>query len=282
MRSFRALLGTAAITLITVPAGTVQGGFSGSDVFLPMAGRQAGVGVSGGAIAGTGVYGTSETGYGVHGESSTGDGVFGESSGTNKSGVYAVNTNAAGWAGFFAGRVGITATLECTGCVGKGALAATGGSAGQVLGTDGSGLAWQSGSGMTLPYSGQATTTGTVFDVSNWATGNSGQAIAGHFPQHGVHGVLGGHSVGVSGESMNGVGVRGESSTAAGVYGTSDYYGVFGISNSNNGVKGTTHTSGAAGVSGDNTSTGTEGYLGTQFAGVDGYGSPYGRTACSR
>jgi hypothetical protein len=217
--------------------------------------------------------------YGVHGRSADGDGVFGESSASNKSGVFAVNDNPAGWAGFFRGRVGIAGVLECTGCVGKGALAATGGANGQVLGTDGTSLRWQdptSGGGLTLPFADDATTTGTVFDISNWATGNSGQAIAGHFPQHGVHGVLGAHNVGVSGESINGVGVRGKSSTAAGVYGTSDYYGVLGQSGNNDGVKGTTSESAHAGVFGQNDATGTSGALGAYSAGVDGHGTTYG------
>jgi hypothetical protein len=78
--------------------------------------------------------------------------VWGLASADNKSGVFGVNLNAAGWAGYFQGRVGITGALDCTGCVVENGLAdgvvsqaklgATGAAAGTVLGTDGSSLQW--------------------------------------------------------------------------------------------------------------------------------------------
>jgi hypothetical protein len=65
--------------------------------------------VQGGAVgsstSGDGVFGVSTSGYGVHGKSTTGDGVVGESSGAAKSGVFAVNSNPNGYAGFFNGNV---------------------------------------------------------------------------------------------------------------------------------------------------------------------------------
>jgi len=275
---YRGVIGVSTCTSNTGELGRPDAGVRGVGA--------AGPGVRGESADGEGVSGAGGA-YGVHGASATGDGVFGESTASNKSGLYAVNINPNGFAGTFNGKVQINGPLACTGCVTntgigdgaitKGKVSATGaGTNGQVLGTDGANLIWQNASGLTLPYSDQATTTGNVFDISNLATGSNGAAIAGHFPQHGVHGVLGGASIGVSGESINGVGVRGTSSTAAGVKGSSGYYGVMGTSSNADGVTGTTTKSTASGVSGGNDSTGTGGALGSQFAGADGHGSPYG------
>lgn len=62
-----------------------------------------------------GVYGTSTDSYGVHGKSDNGDGLFGEASAAGKSGIYAVNTNPAGYAGVFNGRVQVNGNLNVTG-----------------------------------------------------------------------------------------------------------------------------------------------------------------------
>jgi len=275
---YRGVIGVSTCTSNTGELGRPDAGVRGVGA--------AGPGVKGESGDGEGVVGVGGA-YGVHGASATGDGVFGESSAAYKSAVYAVNANPNGFAGTFNGKVQINGPLACTGCVtnadvgegaiSKGKVSATGGGiSGQVLGTDGAGLIWQDPSGLTLPYYGQATTTSSVFDVTNGATGSSGVALAGHFPQHGVHAYLGGWSTAVSGESINGVGVSGTSSTAVGVKGSSGYYGVLGTSGNTDGVRGTTSRTTAAGVSGANESTGTGGYLGGQTTGAFGLGPAYG------
>jgi hypothetical protein len=55
------------------------------------------------------------SGYGVEGESYYGDGLAGFASAANKSGVYAVNTNPAGYAGYFAGNVQVNGNLNVSG-----------------------------------------------------------------------------------------------------------------------------------------------------------------------
>ena len=74
-----------------------------------------GYGVQGHSQGLDGVYGGSTSGYGVHGYSDNGDGMFGESSAAGKSGVYAVNTNPAGYAGDFNGRVQVNGDLNVNG-----------------------------------------------------------------------------------------------------------------------------------------------------------------------
>jgi hypothetical protein len=74
-----------------------------------------GTGVEGDSYWGDGVYGASWSGYGVHGTSMTGDGVVGEASAPSKSGVYAVNPNPSGYAGFFLGNVHVTGNLSTGG-----------------------------------------------------------------------------------------------------------------------------------------------------------------------
>lgn len=74
-----------------------------------------GYGVLGHSEGLDGVFGDSASGYGVHGFSVYGDGLFGEASAANKSGVYAVNTNPAGYAGYFNGRVQVNGNLNVTG-----------------------------------------------------------------------------------------------------------------------------------------------------------------------
>jgi hypothetical protein len=70
------------------------------------------LGESGG---GDGVRGVSTNAYGVHGMSTNGDGIFGETNAAGKSGVYAVNTNPAGYAAAFNGRVQVNGDLNVTG-----------------------------------------------------------------------------------------------------------------------------------------------------------------------
>ncbi|HVN75723.1 MAG TPA: hypothetical protein VMT19_05350 [Thermoanaerobaculaceae bacterium] len=74
-----------------------------------------GSGVHGGSTYGDGVYGESGYGYGVHGRSDNADGVFGETGAGSKAGVFAVNYNSAGYAGYFVGNVQVNGTLSATG-----------------------------------------------------------------------------------------------------------------------------------------------------------------------
>jgi hypothetical protein len=69
------------------------------------------IGVIGTSSGGEGVYGNSTNSYGVHGSSAYGDGVFGEASASNKSGVFAVNDNPAGFAAYMRGNAAVTGTL---------------------------------------------------------------------------------------------------------------------------------------------------------------------------
>jgi len=88
--------------------GLIQAGVFGSAQYST-------TGVWGIAVNGVGVHGQSSSSYGVHGQSTWGDGVFGETSAPFKSGVYAVNTNPEGFAGYFNGRVGVYGDLNVTG-----------------------------------------------------------------------------------------------------------------------------------------------------------------------
>ena len=69
-------------------------------------------GIRGQSTNGTGVRGDSVDSFGVHGVSSNGDGVFGEASASNKSGLYAVNNNPAGYAAYMRGNAHVTGTLS--------------------------------------------------------------------------------------------------------------------------------------------------------------------------
>jgi hypothetical protein len=226
-------------------------------------------GVQGSSAFSYGVYGysthnegirgeTSGDGVGVHGKSTTGDGVFGESSATNKSGVFAVNDNPAGWAGFFRGRVGITGAVECTGCVGTSDLSASGGTNGQVLGISGSTPGWQN-DGLSLPYASDASSDDFLFSVLNHSASWANSAIKGDS----VNGMgLRGWShnnVGVYAESKEGgAAVEGHAYVHTGVVGRSGqdtFYsagdaGVLGLSGGNPGVKGLSNSGeGVLGVS---------------------------------
>ena len=61
---------------------------------------------------GPGVFGESTQGRGVHGKSTQEDGIYGEASAAGKSGVFAVNTNPAGWAAYFTGNMHVNGTLS--------------------------------------------------------------------------------------------------------------------------------------------------------------------------
>ena len=65
------------------------------------------------------------------------------------------------------GQVGINDLAN--GSVTKSKLSAAGGSSGQVLGTDGSALVWQTASGLTLPYAGSISSASPGFSLANTA-----------------------------------------------------------------------------------------------------------------
>ena len=176
-----------------------------------------------------------------------------------------------------------------TGGVGKTKLAASGGTNGQVLGTDGTNLLWQTAAGLTLPYSGTASSTNAVFVANN--TG-SGGAIEGdsnattasvtgfnYSTGWGVYGRSSGGDAVVGLSSGGGSGVYGQCNTCYGVYGVSvSLVGVTGTSTTSNGVLGSsTSGDGVAGLSGNwgvygkgGNASGAWGVLGTMNEGVAG------------
>ncbi|MCU0291684.1 MAG: hypothetical protein MUF10_06780, partial [Thermoanaerobaculaceae bacterium] len=124
----------------------------------------------------------------------------------------------------------------------QGVLAATGGgTAGKVLGTDGSGLVWQTASGFTLPYKGEAGATWAL-EIEN--TLSSGRAAILGYTEHGA-------VVGVRGENNSttgeGTGVLGYSKSTSGV-------AVVGVNAATSGaavgVRGQTLSGGGAGIHG--------------------------------
>jgi hypothetical protein len=178
---------------------------------------------------------------------------------------------------------GPASDVACTGCIGPAEVSA--GSSGQVLTTTAGGaVAWQSSAGLSLPYSGSATSASPAFSATNFGAGKGlyGESYAGA----GVHGVRGSASglapvvaPGVWGDAAGGIGVAGTSSSAAGVFGQSSSnvgvggisasgYGVTGASTSNVGVYGT--SSSFYGVKGE--STGSVGVKGESTGNVGVYG----------
>ena len=106
-------------SLSTNPTAIVgQQGDSSSPLTIP-------VGVAGYSRNGAGVYGWSYDKYGVHGFSRSGravwgyapygDGLVGQSEGAGRSGIYAVNYNSGGFAGFFDGNVQVNGNLQKSG-----------------------------------------------------------------------------------------------------------------------------------------------------------------------
>ncbi|MFI5167419.1 MAG: hypothetical protein ACHQQS_12430 [Thermoanaerobaculales bacterium] len=144
------------------------------------------------------------------------------------------------------------------GGVTKGYLSASGGSAGQVLGTDGTNLVWQAGGGggLTLPFSGAASSA-ALTDLFTIQNSGAGRAIHGiTSTDTAVWGQSTGSGWGVAGWTLNTIGVQG---WAAGTTGAST--GVWGQTESTTtlarGVVGWAHaTSGqTAGVWGQTQST---------------------------
>ncbi|MGD1149500.1 MAG: hypothetical protein ABR961_16305, partial [Thermoanaerobaculaceae bacterium] len=168
-----------------------------------------------------------------------------------------------------------------TGGVGKTKLAASGGTNGQVLGTDGTNLAWTN-AGLSLPFAGIAASTAPALAVTN-STGNI--AIQGTAPlvqgtnQPAILGVGGGASTIANGYAGSPSGVWGDSESGAGVVGTSDKYiglegagaiaGVVGVTAvaTGNGVIGTS-ASGTGVLGESNTGIGVHGTSNSGYAGM--------------
>jgi hypothetical protein len=182
----------------------------------------------------------------------------------------------------------ITTPMVTEGHVTKSKLSASGGTNGQVLGTDGTNLVWQNSSGFALPYLGGVSTNQAAFWVSNWGTqgtgiwglatngigvygegnGSPGWGVWGKHTGTGNYGHMGTGVAGVEAYGYgNSRGVQGQSQNATGVHGQSgDGYGTYGESASGTGVKGI-----SAG-------TGNYGELGHSLAGLHaiGTGSNFG------
>lgn len=192
---------------------------------------------------------------------------------------------------------GITGAMIQDGAVGtadlansavtKAKLAAGGGTNGQVLGTDGSSLVWQtvgSGGGLSLPYSGTAASSSVVFQVEN--TG-SGSAIVGKKGTsqgelgtgYGVVGRSSANGIGVYGVSNTSFGVRAESSSGMGLVATTatgahairgqtdgSGQGVVGQSGQGDGVSGQAYTATKSGVYGVNSNSNGYGVFGRNSA----------------
>ena len=104
----------------------------------------------------------------MHGQSSAGDGIVGESGAADKSGLYATNTNAAGW--------GVNGSNS--GALTNGYVAGRNGVFGQARGTSGSGVVGYSGA--ASPITGPAKT--GVYGYANHdaaAVGVNGQSPKG-------------------------------------------------------------------------------------------------------
>jgi hypothetical protein len=168
----------------------------------------------------------------------------------------------------------VTSDKISNGSITKSKLSASGGSAGQVLGTDGSNLIWQTVSGgLTLPYSGNTSYSGNAFAITNSSgTGIYGESNSG--TSYGVYGNNTSSGAGVRGISAYNFGVHG--SGKPGVQGeTSDSTscGVIGVNNSTSGgfgVKGVNNSANGAGVVG--TSNNSNGYGVYGYSSGGGYG----------
>jgi hypothetical protein len=154
------------------------------------------------------------------------------------------------------------------GAVIKGKLAASGGSAGQVLGTDGASLVWQTpAGGLTLPFQGTVSDSGSAIFLQNngsgyglegRATGPGSSGIVGDTTNAGGWGVIGySLATGNYGRLAGAVGVKGSNFVdgSSGVYGES-------VAATGYGVYGTVASDAAVAVSGVNTVNGNAGSLG--------------------
>jgi hypothetical protein len=163
----------------------------------------------------------------------------------------------------------VTTPKIADGAVIKGKLAASGGSAGQVLGTDGASLVWQTpGGGLTLPFMGTtATDSGSAFYVTN---NGSAYGIEGRATAPGYSGILG-DTMNAGGWGVIGYclanGNRGRLAGAVGVKGTNFVEGSSGVygesaTTTGYGVYGDVGSGAAVAVSGVNSGNGNAGSLG--------------------
>ncbi len=176
--------------------------------------------------------------------------------------------------------LGVDSVQLADGAVGKTKLAASGGTTGQVLGTDGPNLQWQP-DGITLPFERTASSDAPLFHVTNAGTGKTifvqSTSRPGLVSQVGV-GSTHPHNGAVQGDTDTGDGVVGSSNSGNGLVGwsklghgvlahtlaTSSRYAVWGIAESSStGVKG--ESSSGEGVSGDSSTD--DGVYGTSLTG---------------
>ena len=270
--------------------GLPYGGEAASDAgVLVVTNTGAGQAVVGNSPAGLGVVGLSGAGTGVYGDGG-GAGVrprrpprarvVGEAETADNAGVLGSNPDPAGWAGAFVGRVAITGDLACGGCVHgddiadaqvtKGKLAATVGTAGQVLGTDGNGLQWQN-DGLTLPFVGSGEGASPPFSgfTSAFAIEGTDWGTVGITGSGACTGVLGTTSGDIPG-GLTCAGLAGHSNTRAGVSGTTNSTtpSGMGVRGLNSGYNTFGYLAGAYGAAGENGPF--AGYLGYSDAGVFG------------
>jgi hypothetical protein len=148
----------------------------------------------------------------------------------------------------------------------KAKLSASGGSSGQVLGTNGSALVWQTPVGLSLPYTGTTTVSGDALYIGNTGSGRAIQAVSGADTALWAH-------------SSTGHGVDARSDLAAALVATSNGHdGVQGIASASgkSGVYGANSSSSGFGVAGRNTYSDAFGALGYQGTGVWGDASTGG------
>ncbi len=137
-------------------------------------------------------------------------------------------------------------------------LSASGGSSGQVLGTNGSDLVWQSAPGFSLPYSGTTTVSGDSLYVGNTGSGRAIQASSGSDTALWAH-------------SSTGLGIDARSNLGVALVATSNGNdGIRGVASAaaKSGVYGQSSNAGGYGVVGRNTSSGSFGGLGHESFGV--------------
>jgi len=147
-------------------------------------------------------------------------------------------------------------------------ISASGASAGDVIKFNGTNVTWQpdDAGGVTLPFSGTASSTGNVFEIINSRAG-SGRAIHAKSDSTTIWGESTSSSTSakaVAGTAQSGWGVFGSSTGNDGVYGSSS-------ASSQAGVYGVTSNSNGWGVYGENTAKQVGGYLGGPGAGAYGF-----------